>query len=89
MNEETQVEVQTEEVVITVGKETKEVVDALNELVKDIRAKKEVSVIAVENLPTLLKAVEGVDQLANEMKSVHRDATIAYSGMKISEALLS
>lgn len=73
---------------IEVGKETKEVADALKALILDIKAKKDISLIAAENLSSLLKAVEGVDKLDDELKSSARNATIAYVGLQISEALL-
>ncbi len=80
--------VETKEVTIVVGKETKEVVDAVSELIADLKAKKDMSLIAMENLPGLLKAVEGVEMIDDEMKSQYRNATVAYSGMKVADALL-
>lgn len=80
-------EVQTIDVTIAVGKESKEVADALSELVADIKAGKDISVIAAENLPGVMKAVEGFDQLDDEQKAPSRHATRAYIGMKISESL--
>lgn len=86
MNDETK-PVVTVKVEIEVGKETKELVDALADLVEDIRAKKDMSLIAAENLAGLLKAVEGVDQLDDEMKSSARNSSGAYAALKIADAI--
>lgn len=77
----------TVKVEIAVGKETKEVIDALVELVADIRAKKEITLIASENLQGIYKAIEGVDQVGVELKSDLRNETISYAGLKIADAL--
>lgn len=72
---------------IEVAKESKEVVDAVVELIADIRAGKDISLIAGENLPGLLKAVEGVDKLGEEMKSNLRNETISYAGLKLADVI--
>lgn len=81
-------EIKTEKVELEVGKETKEVADAVSELIKDIREGKNLTIIAGENLPGLAKAIEGVDQLDDEMKHKSRNATVAYTGYKVAEALV-
>lgn len=72
---------------IEVGKESKDVVDLVADLIEDIKAKKDVSAIAAENLPGLMKAIEGFDQLDDEAKSKHRNSTIAYTGMRFADVL--
>lgn len=80
-------EVQTVPKTLNVGKESSEVVDSLGELVKDIKAGKDISLIAAENLPSLLVAIDGFEKLDEEMKHKSRNATVAYSGYVIAEAL--
>ncbi len=80
--------VEKTKVEIEVGKESKEVVDAITLLVEDIREKKDISLIAAENLPSLMKAIEGVDKLDDEMKSEVRNATVAYAGLQVAETLV-
>lgn len=80
-------EVQTEKVELEVGKESKDVYDALADLVEDIKAGKDVSAIAAENLPGVMEAVEGFDQLDDEFKHKSRNATLAYGGYRIADAL--
>lgn len=77
----------TVEKVLVVGKESSEVADSLSELIKDIKAGKDVSLIAAENLPGLVKAVDGYDKMDDEMKHSSRNATVAYSGYVVAEAL--
>lgn len=77
-----------EEVKIQVGKESKEVVDAIVELVKDIREGKDLALIAGENLPGLSKAIDGVDQVDDEMQSEVRNATVAYAGLQVADVLV-
>lgn len=88
MTNESNVAVETKERILVVGKESLEVTESLAELVKDIKAGKDVSVIAAENLPGLVKAIEGYDKIDDEMKHKSRNATIAYSGYAIAEALM-
>lgn len=79
--------VETIDVQIQVGKESKELADALSELVKDIREGKNIGEISSENLPGIVQAVDGYDKLDDEQKAPSRHATRAYIGMKISEAI--
>lgn len=75
------------EKVLVVGKESSEVVDALHELIKDIKAGKSITEISAENLPGLMTAVSGYEDIDDEMKGAERNATIAYAGYKIGDAL--
>lgn len=75
------------EVTIKVGKETTDVLELVADLIKDIKAKKGVSEIAAENLPGLYKAVEGFDQIDDEMRSEHLEETIALGVAKIVKAI--
>lgn len=50
---------------------TKEIDDVLmfvNELVRDIKAKKDLSTITTENIPNLITAIDGVSEMAEEAK---------------------
>jgi hypothetical protein len=51
------------------AKEIADVGEALYGLLADIKEKKPIAAIAVENLPALMSAVEGVDQLDDEIKA--------------------
>lgn len=62
-------EVQFLERTIKRPKESAEIYDALVELVKDIKAKKDITALVSENLAGLMKAVEGFDQLGAEAKA--------------------
>lgn len=83
-----QVNVETVKVEMEVGKESKDVADALHDLIEDIKAGKDVGAIATENLPGIMSAVNGYDKLDDEMKHKSRNATVAYSGYKLAEALV-
>lgn len=74
---------------LSVGKESKEVFEAVAELIKDFKAKKEWAAIAAENLPLLLKAVEGVSGLPEEIKGKQLGSTIGYGAGLIADALLA
>jgi hypothetical protein len=54
---------------VSVPKEVSEVFDALALLVAEIKAKKEVAVIVAESLPAIIKAVDGFQNLGEEVKS--------------------
>jgi len=69
---------ETTQHIIDVPNESKEVVDFLHDLVEDIRAGKTVAQITTENLPNLIKAIEGYDQLADEIKGEYMSEVLAY-----------
>lgn len=72
-----------------VGKETKEVFELVAELIKDVKAKKDWATIGAENLPLLLKAIEGVSALPEEVKSKAVGATVGYGVGLVTDALLA
>lgn len=72
---------------LKVGKETAEVGDFLAELIKDIKAKKDIATIASENLQNLYQAVEGYEKLDDEAKHESRSETLGYILGQIGEAL--
>lgn len=72
---------------LEVGKELSEVIDAVTDLLEDILAKKELGLVAAENLPSLMSAVDGYDQLALELKSDKRNETAAYAVARLLEVL--
>ena len=80
-------EVQTVAKTLNVGKETSEVADSLAGLVKDIKDGKDVGTIAAENLPSLMTAINGFEMIDDEMKHKSRNATAAYTGYVVAEAL--
>lgn len=80
-------ELESEKVELLVGKESKDIVDAVAKLVGDIKAKKELTQIASESLPGLYNAIEGYDKVDDEMKSEFRNATIAYAGLEVAKIL--
>lgn len=88
MTENKSVTVETVEVTIEVGKETKEVADAIHDLIVDIKEGKDITAITAENLSGLMKAIEGFDKLDDEQKHKTRNATDAYAAMKLTDALI-
>lgn len=50
------------------AKEIGDVGDALAKLVEDIKAKKALAVLAAENLPEIFEAIEGIDELDDEVR---------------------
>lgn len=72
---------------INVPKESKDVIDALVVLIADLKAKKSLVEISSDMLPRLLVAVEGYDQLGDELKSDGRDDLAAYAVSQILGAL--
>lgn len=63
---------------LNVPKESAEVVDAVFDLIEDIKAKKDVGAITAENLTSLMKAVDGYEALGDEVKSAERSDLAAY-----------
>ena len=72
---------------LQVGKESTEIFEGLSELIKDIKAGKDVAIIATENLPSLVTMVDGYDKVSGEMSAKERNATIAHGLYVLSEAL--
>ncbi len=79
-------EVQTINVQLQVGKESKDVADLLAELIKDIKDGKKLEALT-ENIPGIMAAVEGYDLLDDEQAHESRHGTRAYLAMKLSEAI--
>jgi hypothetical protein len=75
------------DVVMSVPKESKEVIDALTALVADIKAKKSIAEISSGALGNVVKAVEGFDQVDDEVKSDGKDEIMGYASMEIVKAL--
>lgn len=73
---------------LVVGKESSEVIDAIAELVRDIRAGKDVAVIASENLASLVGAVEGYEKIGGEVSGELRNHTASYLVSQVLDALL-
>ena len=78
---------ETVNVTIEVPKESKEVIDLVLNLVEDIRAKKDISVIVAENIPSLSSAIEGFDKLGEEVKSDKVGELAAYTVDRITDVL--
>lgn len=74
---------------IEYSKETDDVLVAIVELVKDVRAKKPISQLAGENLQNLINAVGGADQIPDEEKDRKVFLqTIGYRTGELADALL-
>lgn len=54
---------------VSLPKEINDVRKLVVELVKDLKAKKDISLIAAENFPLLMSAFDGFDKLGEELKS--------------------
>lgn len=80
-------EVQSVSVELKVGKETKEVIDAVTHIIEEIKAKKGIQEIAIGSLQKLIVAVDGVEKVDDEIKSEHQVDTIAYAGRELTNAL--
>lgn len=66
------------------AKEIDDVGLALVELVRDIKAKKSIAEIAGENLPLIMEAVNGVDQMDDEYAE-NRKVALATMGKRTGE----
>ena len=75
------------EQVVKLPKELSEVKKALVELVADIAAKKEISILIAENLPLLMQAIEGFDKMGEEIKTPEAANVAALLGAEIFQAL--
>lgn len=73
---------------VEVTKEASEVFEAMAELIKDIRAKKGVAQLTAENLQGLMKAIDGFDQLDDEVKHKAFYKTAGLGMGEMAEALL-
>ena len=80
-------EIKTIEVPFNVAKESKEVIDALTHIVKEVKEKKNVQEILLSSLQKLITAVEGVEKVDDEFKSEAQADTVAYAGREIVNAL--
>jgi hypothetical protein len=63
---------------MSVPKEAKEVVDFMAGLIEDILAKKGIAQISAENLPALMEAVSGYEEVMGAMSSEYRDEIAGY-----------
>ncbi len=71
---------------LEVGKELSEIADLIAKVIVEIKAKKELAVIAAECLPDLMAAVQGYELLADEAKTVGIDSAL-YAVSSIVKAL--
>lgn len=75
---------------LDVAKECDDVMVLVVELVKDLKAKKEMAQVVAENLPHLMTALDGVQNLPEEVKA-HRGAvmaTVGYRAGELTDALI-
>lgn len=70
-----------------VPKEGKEIVDCVASIIKDLKAKKPIAEVAAGNLTKLFAAVEGFDQLGEELKSANKDELAGYLVQQQMDAL--
>lgn len=80
-------EVQYVEKTVKLGKETTDVFEALASVVRDVKLGKSISDISAGNLPKLMEAVNGFDQLDDEARADHYGNTIAFGIGSIVDAL--
>lgn len=75
---------------IEYAKEIDDATKLLVELVADLRAKKSISEIAAENIPNLLAALDGIDQVDDEFEENRKVAlaTVGYRAGELTDALL-
>jgi hypothetical protein len=75
---------------IEIAKELDDVLSLVVELVKDLKAKKAIGDLASENLPGLMSAMSGIDQVGDELKLNRKEAiqTVALRVSELVEALL-
>lgn len=66
------------QVILEVGKESKEVADAILVLVADLKAKKALAEIAADALPKFAAAIDGIGAVGAEWKDGDKSALIAY-----------
>lgn len=74
------------DVVLAVGKESKEVLDCITGILADVKAKKSVAEIAGGNLTKLFAAIEGFEKVDDEFKD-DKAAISAYLVHEIMKAL--
>lgn len=74
---------------IDYAKEVDDVLVLVVELVKDIKAKKDMAALAAENLPNLMNAIGGLDQVGDEFKNKQVVlSTVGYRVGELSGALI-
>ena len=74
-------------VTMEVPKESKEIVDALAHIVTEIKMKKSVAEMVGSSLAKLIAAVEGFDQLGEEIKSDGQDEIAGYLVQQVMQAI--
>ena len=72
---------------LSVGKETKEVIDLLSSILKKVKANESPSQIFSELFEPLVKAVEGVPKISEELTKDGMSDEVAYAGKEIISAL--
>ena len=72
------------------AKEVDDVLKLVVELVADLRAKKSISDVAAENLPGLMEALNGMDQVDDELKESRKVVleTVGYRVGSLTDAVL-
>ena len=68
----------TSQVTLDVPQESRDIIDFIDGLLEDILAKKDAMTVVTENLPTLVKAVDGYDEVAQSFSDESRSALAAY-----------
>lgn len=75
------------EVILSVPKESKEVVDLIAFLIKELKAKKGLAEIAANTLPKLMVAVEGFSAIGEEVASDGQDEMAGYLVQQVMQEL--
>lgn len=69
---------------VEIAKEVDDVLELLVAIVRDLKAKKDTNALLSDNLPKLLDAITGVDQLDDELKQ-NRPQVMNAAGLRIAE----
>jgi hypothetical protein len=69
---------------VDVAKEIDDVMKAVVEIVKDVKEKKSVADIAMENMQNLIDALSGVDQMGSELEE-NRAAAMSTVALRVAE----
>jgi len=77
------------QVMMEVPKESKEVVDLMAALVKDLKAKKSLAEIASDLLPKLMVAVDGFSAIGEEVASDGKDEMAGYLVQQLMAELMA
>lgn len=73
---------------LNVPKESKEIVDGIVELIRDLKAKKSTSAVLAGQIDNISGYLDGWDELDDELKSEYRDDLAGYLVQQVMEILM-